>query len=365
MRTTTDRTGGPPVQVQCLDRAVPSDRLGMTLFHEHIFSDNRGRAPRPDRGDREAWELWNAPMEPRLAARLRVDPMACLDNCVLEDVSEAVDELGYFVRAGGSTIVDQTPIGAGRSLPQLARVADATGLNIVAGTGYYLETMHPQELRSLSVQQIGERMIGDLTVGEGGLRCGLIGEIGISADFTAAEKLVLRAAGMAQSATGVPLSVHLPGWHRYGHRVLDCLEEEGVPPECVVLSHMNPSAGDVDYHLSLAERGASLSFDMIGIDWYFAQTGFQAPSDMAVAEAVVEVWRAGFGSRILLSGDTFLKMQLRRYGGPGYDHTPARFLPRLIRLGMDAAEVDDLVRKNPGCVFERASRVGEPRRVRA
>lgn len=353
-------TSTPPVAVQCVDKTVTTDSLGMTLFHEHIFTDNRRRAPRPDPTVEDAHEIWASPMSARLAAHLRDNPMACEDNCVLEDVDVAIDELGYFVRAGGRTVIEQTPIGAGRRLSDLATVAAATGLNIVAGTGFYMEVMHPEALSTISDQEITDRMLHDLTTGRDGVRCGLIGEIGVSADFTPAERRVLQAAGRAHVETGVPVSVHLPGWHRLGNQVLDSLQEEGVPAEAVVLSHMNPSLEDLDYQLSLAGRGAYLSFDMIGIDWYFSHTGFQSPSDMQVAAAVLRLWKAGFGAQILLSGDTFLKMQLRRYGGPGYDHVPRRFASRLQRVGLEPQDVGALLSRNPARVFETAARSARP-----
>ena len=37
----------------------------------------------------------------------------------------------------------------------------------------------------------------------------------------------LRGAARAQARTGLPLMVHLPGWFRLGHEVLDIVEEEG------------------------------------------------------------------------------------------------------------------------------------------
>ena len=57
---------------------------------------------------------------------------------------------------------------------------------------------------------------------------GLIGEIGVSKDFTAEEEKSLRGAARASRSTGVPLSIHLPGWERLAHRVLDVVEEEGA-----------------------------------------------------------------------------------------------------------------------------------------
>ena len=51
----------------------------------------------------------------------------------------------------------------------------------------------------------------------------------------------------AVKAASVPLMVHLPGWERLAHRVLDVVGEEGVDPRHVVLCHMNPSQHDHDF----------------------------------------------------------------------------------------------------------------------
>jgi phosphotriesterase-related protein len=61
--------------------------------------------------------------------------------------------------------------------------------------------------------------------------------------------------GRASAATGVPIEVHLPGWERLGHRVLDILEQEGADLRHTVLCHMNPSFADKRYQRELAQRG--------------------------------------------------------------------------------------------------------------
>ena len=39
---------------------------------------------------------------------------------------------------------------------------------------------------------------------------------------------MLRGAARASKLSGAPLSVHLPGWERHAHRVLDVVESEGA-----------------------------------------------------------------------------------------------------------------------------------------
>ncbi|WP_216311738.1 phosphotriesterase family protein [Streptomyces nanshensis] len=337
---------------------VAASELGMTLAHEHLFTDNRRRCREPDPDDAEGVEIAGSPLRPAYLARLRFDPMLSRDNAVLDDADLAVTEALRFRAVGGRTIVNQTPLDCGRREGDLRQVAERTGLNVVAGAGYYLEAFHPPWLRGATLDEIADSIVREVEEGTDGVRAGILGETGVSADFTDEERRVLRASGRAQRRTGLPLSVHLPGWERYGTEVLDVLEAEGCDPAAVVLSHLNPSAGDVAYHRALAARGAWLSFDMIGIDWWFGHQNTQAPADSVVASAVAGLIGEGLGARILISCDTYLKMQLHAFGGYGYDHLPLRFLPALVREGVAPERAAALLTDNPRDLFVTAARNG-------
>jgi phosphotriesterase-related protein len=149
----------------------------------------------------------------------------------------------------------------------------------------------------------------------------------------------------------VPLSIHLPGWCRYGERVLDIVEEEGADLAHTILCHMNPSLEDKDYQRRLARRGCYLEYDMIGIDYYFAEKKAQSPSDEDNAAAVSELIADGFIKQILLSHDVFLKMMLTKYGGHGYGHILRSFAPRLRDRGVTGENIDTLMTENPRRVF--------------
>ena len=91
-------------------------------------------------------------------------------------------------------------------------------------------------------------------------RIGLIGEIGVSSDFTAEPRSNPCAARrVRRRAPDLPLMVHLPGWFRLGHRVLDIVEEEGADLRHTVLCHMNPSHDDFAYQAGRRRRGAPSS----------------------------------------------------------------------------------------------------------
>jgi phosphotriesterase-related protein len=203
----------------------------------------------------------------------------------------------------------------------------------------------------MSLEAIAEEITRDVIDGVDGVRAGIIGEIGISKDFTSEEEKVLRGAARAQHATGVPLEVHLPGWERHGERVLDVVAEEGGDLRRTVLCHMNPSGHDFDYQARLAERGAWLEYDMIGMDFYYADQEAQSPSDEENAWALRRLRDAGLLGSVLISQDVFIKIQLVRYGGTGYAHILDHFVPRLRRHSFSEQEIETLLVGNPRRVF--------------
>lgn len=331
---------------------VDASTLGVTLVHEHILNDCRCWWNPPSTPERAY--LAEGPVRIDILGELRQDPFVNRHNIALDDEALAVEELRALVDEGGRTVVDPTCRGIGRDPRALVRIAEATGLNIVMGAGYYLESSHPPEVAGMSADDIADAIVREATVGvdDTGVRIGLIGEIGVSSDFTAAEETSLRGAARAQARTGLALMVHLPGWFRLGSRVLDIVEEEGADVRHTVLCHMNPSHADVAYQSALAARGAFLGYDMIGMDFFYADQQVQCPSDDDAARAILGLIERGHLDRILLSQDVFLKMMLSRYGGNGYAHVLRRFLPRLRRHGLEDAALDALVRKNPRSVFD-------------
>lgn len=348
-------TTSAPVPVTTVTGTVPSDGLGLTLTHEHLVNDVRkavGPAP-----DQELAFLRDAPTTPELAWLLRERPYDSLDHCVLDDEDSMLADLHRFVAAGGSTIVDVTPGGLGRNPAALRSFTERTGLQIVMGSGWYLQAYHPHHLAIAGEQAMAGELVDEFAhgVGESGIRPGVIGEIGVSPDFTPDEHISLRAAARAQRETGVPLYIHLPGWQRRAHEVLDIvLGEYGVPAQSVVLCHMDPSGDDRGYQRAVAERGVWLEFDMIGMPFNYPGEG-QSPGPDATARAVAGLIEQGHAGQLLCSHDVFLKSMLSAYGGNGFQYVPVLFTRRLTALGIPSATVDGLLRTNPGRLFESAA----------
>lgn len=339
-------------QVMTVRGPIAAEELGVTLMHEHILNDCRCWWHAPRTKERQYLTERFVCME--ILGELRQDPFVNKHNITLDDEPLAVTELKAFASAGGRTVVEPTCWGIGRNPLALRRISEATGLNIVMGAGYYLASSHPPEIDGMTTDQIADEIVREAVDGAEGtdVRIGLIGEIGVSPDFTPAEKKSLRGAARAQVRTGLPLMVHLPGWFRLGHRVLDIAAEEGADLRHTVLCHMNPSHDDFAYQSELASRGAFIEYDMIGMDFFYADQQVQCPSDEESARAIVRLVEAGHLDRILLSHDVFLKMMLTHYGGNGYAYVLRHFLPRLRRHGLEEAALDRMIRGNPRSVFQ-------------
>lgn len=336
-------------EVETVLGPVPVAEIGVTLMHEHLLVDASPWFTEPQEASKR--HMAHRPVSMEVLGALRNDPFLCRDNCQLLDEQAAIEESSAFRWAGGQTIVDPTCRGIGRDPKSLQRISRATGLHVVMGAGYYLEPSHPKHVKEMSVESVAEEVERDVRDGLDGVRAGIIGEIGISKDFTPEEEKVLRGAARAQARTGVPLEVHLPGWERHAHRVLDTVTEEGGDLSKTVLCHMNPSGEDFEYQSALAHRGAWLEYDMIGMDFYYADQEAQSPSDEENAQAIGRLRDAGLLGSVLLSQDVFVKIQLVCYGGTGYAHILEHFVPRLKRHGFMDEEIRQLLVENPQNVF--------------
>lgn len=333
---------------------IDPGELGVTLMHEHILFDARRWWRGPESGASE--RVMMGPVDVSIIGELRMDPFASRDNCDLGDTRTAVAELRLLHDLGGRTVVDTSGPGIGRDPRALRRISEATGLQIVMGSGFYLDGSHPDRLSGMSVDDIADEIARDATEGvdDSGVRSGIIGEIGVSADFSPTERTSLRGAARAQRRSGLPLTVHMPGWLRRGDEVLDIVADEGADLEHTILCHMNPSGADFDYQARLAERGAFVEYDMVGMDYYYADQDAQCPCDEENAINIVRLVENGYGHKVLISQDVFLKMMLTCNGGFGYGYVLRHFVPRLERHGLSRDQIQMLLVENPRAVFVRA-----------
>jgi predicted metal-dependent phosphotriesterase family hydrolase len=299
--------------------------LGPTLAHEHLYCDLSVHSGK-------------------------------LDN-VLTNVDRTVEELQYFRAAGGRAIIEVTPEGVGRDPVQLRAISEGSGVPIVSGIAFYVESTYPAWLRSsagasLNADRIADYFVRQIEEGHDGVRAGIIGEIashnapgGIARDYCLddAEAILFTAAARAQRRTGAGIITHA-SLGRAGHAQLRLLEQAGADPARVCIGHCdaewhdNPEE-DLDYYLPILEQGAFCAFDMIG--WTDL-----APDEIR-ADRIAALIKRGYEQQVLLSTDTCRRSQLHANGGRGYDYLWTSFLPRLQDRGLTDMQIQSMLVTGP------------------
>ena len=340
-------------RVQTVLGAIAPETMGVTLPHEHLLIDFSVMFAAPAAaGDR------GSAAEPVSLANLgwvRQNFNANLDNLRLMDERVATDEIRLFQRAGGATVVDPTPPSLARDPLALARIARATGLHIVMGSGYYVAASHPPDMDDKTVDDLAREMIADVTTGVGdtGVRAGLLGEIGTTYPWTENEQKVLRAAVIAQRETGGPLMVH-PGRHpAMPMELAEFVRKEGGDVTRTIMCHIDRTIADVRAVIDLGRTGIWLEYDLFGLEnsYYPYNPSFDMPNDGGRMAHVLALIEAGYGDRLLLSHDIAYKTSLVKYGGYGYHHLLVNVVPRLRRKGVDDAGLRKLLVENPERAF--------------
>lgn len=287
---------------------VPSKEIGAVLMHEHIMCNLYRISGNSDH--------------------------------LLNDVDLAISELRHLDETPVRTVVDVTSVGLGRDLETLRQIALATGLNIVAGCGWYRDPYLPQEVFDKTSDGLADILVSELTRGsdDGGIRPGIIGEIGAYTDpMTPAEERVLRAGAFAQVETGVALYTHAAR-STVGIEQARILLKMGVQPERIVIGHSD-TVPRKEYWSELLDMGVTLGFDTVRPHF---------PYDVQVRIAGL-VWLAERGSldRVVVSNDVCFRSQLRAFGGGGYAYCATDFFDSLRRVGFGDQEFRTIFHENP------------------
>jgi predicted metal-dependent phosphotriesterase family hydrolase len=299
---------------------IRTNQLGVTLAHEHLWCDISIHSGNPDN-------------------RIR-------------DVSLVIEELEFFTRCGGRSIIEVTPEGVGRDPVALRTISEASSVQIISGVAFYQSEVYPAWVRKASLAEITDYFIRQIEEGTEGVRAGLIGELTshneLKPDATAYrlrtdEALVFRAAAEAQRATGVAISTHA-SLGRGGHAQLDVLAEAGADLRRVAIGHCDAHwhddpEPDLAYCLHILNRGAYCAFDLIG--WN------ELVPDEIRAKRIASLIALGYERRILLSTDTCRLSQLHRFSGRGFDYLFTSFLPRLREIGVTEEQIEAMLVEAP------------------
>ncbi len=253
--------------VETVNGNIDARELGLTLIHEHV----RFR-------DEAVAENWPG----------RYDEQAELD-AALQAVNAAK---GYGVQ----TIVDPTAMFGGRDVRFMKRVADQTGVNIVACTGIYTYDFLPHYFENRDTDMIAAHFVDDIERGVQGteIKAAFLKCAADAPGVTENVEKVHRACARASLQTGAPIMAHSMPAAGTGPRQVEIFLEEGVAPEKLQIAHCGDSP-DVEYVQGLLDRGVYVGLDRYGLEMY-------QPIDQRNAVAA-ELLRRGHAERVAISQD--------------------------------------------------------------
>ena len=309
---------------------VEREALGWVLPHEHLTIDNRVHLEARDEVPVDA------PVQIQRLGFVRTWPRALADNVMLDDDQATLEDLCAYAAGGGRSLVELTPRAMGRDLERLRWFSRQSGINVVASTAYYVFRAHTGQVAGRSTAEITSDFVHDLT--EGPIRCGAIGEIGVSAEPFEDELRVVEAALDAQAATGAPVFIHVTTV-RPVPALLDFLASRHRPLERVVVCHMDYDLRSLEPHRRALDMGLTVELDLFGYPAWTNANFLHTPTDAQRAEALLRLANDGWHDQLLISHDVCQKMQLTSRGGFGYAHILTRVVPLLRSLGASEAVI--------------------------
>ncbi len=304
---------------------LASDKMGFTLMHEHVLITSAGlKDTYPEAHPRE------------LAIR------------------EGVRRLTEAKREGVTTIVDLTTFDLGRDMRVIEYVSRASGVNIIAATGTWLEI--PRAFKVADPDDIAALYVREITKGiEGtGIKAGVIKVANDVGGVTEAGEVILRAASRAQKATGVPIITHTWAPERTGEQQVRVFESEGLDLNRVCIGHSNDTT-DLGYLTGLLKKGLWIGFDR------YPSHRPDVPDWKARTQTLKALMDAGFTDRLMVSHDDPMTMTIAPKAAfaerikTNPDHVlfiTRRVLPYLKELGASESDVRKITVDNPRRFFE-------------
>ncbi len=334
---------------------LDASELGLTLPHEHVFCDTSPDYREPPPHIRQLLSVLDVDLEAPITLRslgfLRREPQWSVSNQVLDSYEDARDEFAIAMAVGIRGVIDCTPIGLGRRPEQSRRLAQELGLAIVGATGYYRQAFQPPDVFEMSVADLEERFLREVTEGmdDTTVRAGLIGELGTSGDeIRPNEERVLIAAGRVQRQTNVPVYVHTEGRLHVVLRAIEVLTGEGADPTRIHICHVN----ERPYWKDITDRGATVGLDCFGSTFSIDSELKMNPNDQVRIDALKVIFDAGLGDHALMSNDICMKSRLHAYGGWGYDHIQTNLVPFLRQSGFGDGDLATLFVETPRRLLE-------------
>jgi len=337
------------MQIMTVTGLVDIDKLGVILPHEHVIMAFDWPGLWPDVSHRPDL-VWKKVSIENLG-ELRRNYCAIRDNAVLDNVDEMTKELEIFKKVGGGTVMEMSTLGLYGDTAKLKEISQRTGVYIIAGTGFYLDQTFSEEVKNMSINNMYDMMMRDITEGfpGTGVKAGMIGEVGIS-NFSQAEENSVRASARVQRDTGFAMNVHIGTNPEMCKKVISALKEEGADLKKVAFAHCD--WGSLQECIELANEGIYVESDCFGNEFYVDNGAYDGDAPWAFTgdgdrlNAIKERIDGGIGHKLFLSQDICTKMQTVQFGGYGYGHLLENIVPMLEYRGVSREVIYKIMKEN-------------------
>ncbi|MBA3807365.1 MAG: phosphotriesterase [Solirubrobacterales bacterium] len=253
--------------VETVQGPVEDSELGLTLVHEHVrFRDEAVAAEWPARYDDQL------------------------------EFDAALVAVNAAKQRGVRSIVDPTAMFGGRDVGFMKRVADATGVRIIACTGIYSYDYLPHYFENRDIDVMADHFVEDIEVGVQGtdIKAAFLKCAADAPGVTEHVEKIHRAVARASLQTGASIMAHSMPAVATGPRQVEIFEEEGVDPAKIQIAHCGDT-DEIDYIEGLLARGVYVGLDRYGLEMYL-------PMDRRNATAA-ELLRRGHAERLMISQD--------------------------------------------------------------
>jgi len=326
-----------------------TNQLGKVICHEHLLIDFNVVFQNPP--NPKELHLKDEKLNLSNLGWIKKFWVSNKDNLLIDDIEISINELKHFYKAQGNTIVDVTSIGLSRNPSALKIISQRTGVNVIMGSGYYIEKTHPNYFKTDSVYQIAEKITNDILHGVDGteVHSGIIGEIGCDFPWSSDERKSVHAGVLAQIETGAPILIHPGRDENAPLEIVNSIMKWGGNTSRTIMGHIERTIYSKSKLLDLANSGVYMNFDLFGHEssYYPLDDSTYMPSDHQRIEIISELIDSGFSNKILVGHDICSKHRLKKFGGHGWDHILKKIIPKMKKFGIKTRDIENILIKNP------------------
>ncbi len=280
---------------------------------------------------------------------------------LLDSVEKSIEEVTRFLEAGGKTIVTMDPIGCGRNVPKMMKIAEhfEGRAHILMTTGFHKGEFYDNRmswLMTCDIEKVAEMLSKEVTEGldihsyNGPIveRCSAkAGTVKVGTSYSVIspfEQRAIQAAALTHLATGVPIITHT----QLGTMALETIAEfkkHGIDAEKLIISHVQKNPDHL-YHEKVWAAGSTICYDGPDRVKYY--------TDETIAKLIAGGVAKGYQKQIILSmdaGRASYQTAHAKGAANGIDYMLTRFVPILKEVGISDSALEDILIHNPARVL--------------